>query len=169
MWWRRLAESVVLAAVFFYALAMVPDAVGSGDVRTLISPPAREVWRVVAVVVAVIALPLLIDSFRYTRDVQRGPVEVARKIEHEWMRTTESGWVGRTVLRGIMIGLGVGVPVGLLMAFGEPRSELPNGSRLEMLVVFTLMTFAWAIPAAFVMRWAILRSYRRLRSSPNAE
>ena len=169
MWWRRLLESVAIAALLFYALAVGPDALESGDVRTLISPPSRELWRVLAVVFAAVGLPLFISSFRYTRDVRRGSIEVARNMERDWKRATQPGWEGRTVLRGIMLGLGIGVPVGLLMALGLPLSELPGGSRLGMFFTFTLMTLTWTIPAAFVIRWRLLRDYRRLQSSPNAE
>lgn len=71
------------------------------------------------------------------------------------------GWIARTIRRGVLVGLGVGVPVGLLIAFTTPSTDLPFGGRVGGVLVFIAITMAWAIPFSFGARWLALRSVGR--------
>lgn len=72
----------------------------------------------------------------------------------------EEGWVRRVVVMGVVMAFGIGIPVGAILAFGSPREELPGQSRLLMMIIFILLTAAWTIPGAFVLRWRLVKAYR---------
>lgn len=87
--------------------------------------------------------------------------EAAKKITSD---ARGPGWVGRVIRRGVLMGFGIGVPVGLLMALISPVAELPTGSRTGAVLSFIAMTMVWTVPFSFGARWLSLRSLRRHES-----
>ena len=63
----------------------------------------------------------------------------------------------------MLVGCAVGVPIGILMANSMRPDELAEtGGQLGAVLIFVGMTFLWAVPAAYVFRFMILRSLRPL-------
>jgi hypothetical protein len=91
---------------------------------------------------------------------------VEQKLDKVWMDLVGPGWQWRTLWRGIATSIGVGVAIGILIAFTSPTSELPSHSRSMMVLEFTGFTALWAIPAAFITRWIGVRSQRKMRYDP---
>jgi len=94
------------------------------------------------------------------------PAVLEEKANKAWLYLVGPGWLARTALTGVLITLGVGIPIGLLIAFGSDPSELPSQSRVLMVLAFTGMTGAWAIPISFLLRWVSIRSQRKLMYDP---
>ena len=92
-----------------------------------------------------------------------GSAAIAERMEAEYRELTQAGWVYRVLRMGLLIGLGVGLPVGALVAVLSKASDLPQSSRILMFVVFLGLTCAWTFPMAFVIRLAVLRQYRKHR------
>lgn len=100
------------------------------------------------------------------RERRRSLDDAVREAEAELSRYRGPGWIRRTLGMGGLMGLGVGVPVGLLIAFGFPPSELPSGSPLLALVGFVGMTMGWTLPMAFLVRWLAVRQVAERTSPP---
>jgi len=106
--------------------------------------------------------------FNARKQSQRTLDEVVRRSEGEFALLTAPGWVRRVFRRGTLLALGIGLPVGALLAFGSPVTELPAGSRLLAMAGFLAATAAWTLPGAFALRWLSLKSYgvRTMQTPP---
>jgi hypothetical protein len=109
--------------------------------------------------------------FRY-RNIRRLTTGSSATLEEQanklWLYLVGPGWLMRTARTGLMISLGVGIPIGLLLAFALPESELQAPNRALTVLAFTGMTAAWAFPMAFVLRWFAIRSQRKLMYDPTS-
>jgi len=94
--------------------------------------------------------------------------DAVRRADKELALLTAPGWVGRVLRRAALAAVGIGLPIGAMLAFGLPVGELPGGSRLLMLGGFVLATAGWVIPGAFTLRWAVLKSWGIKRVSQEA-
>jgi hypothetical protein len=74
------------------------------------------------------------------------------------------GWVRRVIRRGVLLGLSIGAPVGLLLALTTPSAELPPGGQVSVILSFTALTLLWTMPFSFGARWLSLRSLNRHKS-----
>lgn len=102
-------------------------------------------------------------GYRQLRDtLQLSAAEHRRMLEQEWASWVGPHWLGRVVRIGLLLTLGVGVPVGLLLAVTLAPAELPAGSRPLMLLSFVGLTALWAFTFAFLIRWLALHEYRGL-------
>ncbi len=91
----------------------------------------------------------------------------AARIASDWRKLTGSRrWI-ETLKTGFTITAMVGVPIGLLMAFLLPATDLPSGGRAIVLPLFVALTAAWAVPVAFVIRWITVRLMRRFMRLPS--
>lgn len=91
--------------------------------------------------------------------------EAAKTIEASARRP---GWMRRTVGTGLLMALGVGIPVGLLLAFTTPLADLPPGGRAGAVLLFVGVSALWTIPFSFGARWLSLRSLNKHRLSERA-
>jgi hypothetical protein len=95
--------------------------------------------------------------------------QIAMRIERD-VRLTQGWWIARVVVRGVVMALVIGIPVGTLMAMNARPFELPElGGRAGIVGAFVFMTLLWTIPMAFVLRFLTLRSYRRVTSRRTCE
>lgn len=97
--------------------------------------------------------------FKARQQSKEPPEDAVRRADEELALLTAPGWAGRVFRRGALAALGIGLPVGAILAFGLPVHELPGGSRLLPLGGFILATAGWVIQGAFALRWAALKSW----------
>lgn len=91
-------------------------------------------------------------------DVERRIQEIA----HDLRALGGPGWARRSLLVGLGLSAGVGIPVGvLMMALWRPE-DLPGANRWLTIPAFVGMTMMWAIPMTFLLRWMTLLSLKRL-------
>ena len=113
------------------------------------------------------ALLLAVGSIGYgdhvARKTLRDPEAAAAKLEADVLAQTSHGWVRRTLRLGFLMGLGAGIPVGVLIAAGSAGSIADSAVATGIFVCFTMV---WAVPLAFVIRWGTLRVSRRYIGSP---
>ena len=91
------------------------------------------------------------------KERRRSLDDTVRRAEEELARYRGPGWVRRTLRTGALMGLGVGLPVGLLIAFTFPAAEQPAGVPALGVLQFIAMTMCWTLPMAFLIRWLFLR------------
>lgn len=94
--------------------------------------------------------------------------DAVRRTDKELALLTGPGWVGRVLRRAALAALGIGLPIGAMVAFGLPEEDLEGGSRLLVLGVFVLATAGYVIPGAFALRWGVLKSWGIKRVSKKA-
>lgn len=138
---------------------MVP-AIVLGDVQSLVDPSAPLFWaRWLAP--AVLSVPATIRRyFQQRRRVKRGAEPLAAEMSHEWSLLSREGWVRRTALAGVAIGVVVGVPVGLLLARFFPLGDGVWSQTVLGTLAFTAASAIWAVPMAFGIRAISLKSLR---------
>lgn len=119
-----------------------------------------------ALIVGLPFLGALAISWFGTRSVFKpdavDPDKVADKVLRDVQSLAGPGWPGRSLAFGLKLGLGVGIPIALLLAVLGPRMPLPGGSRWLGATIFVGLTLLWAIPLGFLLRWWSLVTYRRL-------
>lgn len=102
-------------------------------------------------------------AFRMRRDTLRMSLaDHRRALEQDWAKWVGPHWRRRVFRAGFLMTLGVGIPIGLLLALTSAPSELPAGSQPLMLLLFVGLTALWAFPFALGLRWQVLRGYRDL-------
>jgi hypothetical protein len=98
----------------------------------------------------------------------RDVAKVATRVERHCRYLTEGRWIARVVLWGIVLGCAVGVPIGMLLASDLRPSDIAQGyTPLRVVLIFVGMTFLWTVPASFLFRISILRSYRPMLAPPD--
>jgi hypothetical protein len=70
-------------------------------------------------------------------------------------------WAWRPLFWGVILATTITATLGVLVAFVLPGVELVNGSRPLTLLAFLGGMLVWAIPGAFLLRWGLVRYYRR--------
>ncbi len=93
--------------------------------------------------------------------LQLSVLEHRKRLEQDWAKWGGPQWLRHTLRTGLLVTLGVGIPIGLLVAATSPLSDLPAGSRPLTLPYFLGLTALWAFPFAFGLRWLTLWQYRR--------
>lgn len=138
---------------------MVP-AIVLGDLQSLVDPSAPLFWaRWLAP--AVLSVPATVKRYiQNRRKVKRGAEALAVEMSDEWSLLTREGWIGRTIQVGAAMGVGVGLPVGLILS-----TQLPLGDGVWSRPVLGALAFAaasaiWAVPIAFGLRAIVLKSLR---------
>jgi hypothetical protein len=119
------------------------------------------------VMTVILAAGLTVARYRKLRKVIRTPSEVLEaNMNKNWLYYVGQGWTARVLRMGVFVALGIGIPIGTLIAMTSSPSELPGGSRLMMILFFTGMTAAWAVPMMFIIRFFTVRSQRKLMRVP---
>lgn len=72
------------------------------------------------------------------------------------------GWVRRSLMTGLVLGVAIGIPVGAAMMLAWRPEDLPGMSRALTIPVFVVMTLLWSVPMAFLLRWMTLLALKRL-------
>lgn len=135
---------------------VLPGFMGGGLGVIDVSSPVFWIKLLGPIVVAGVGTPFLYYNAR--RQSTESSEDAVGRADKELELLTAPGWVGRVFRRGALAALGIGLPVGAMLAFGLPVDELPGGSRLLVLGGFVLATAGWVIPGAFALRWASLKS-----------
>jgi hypothetical protein len=86
---------------------------------------------------------------------------LAERVMQQIESLAGPGWVKRALLWGLLLGAGIGIPVGLLLAFTALPAAIPGGNRFLAVPLFFGMTLLWTIPMSFLFRWWSLISHRR--------
>lgn len=90
-----------------------------------------------------------------------------RSIQRSWRRLTGPNWPGWTILLGLGMALGVGLPVGTLMALKTRPEDLMSGGRPMVAAMFVFLTCLWTLPAAFFVRWPLIQHLRKVVRTPD--
>lgn len=96
------------------------------------------------------------------RGAPRDEAAAIAALQRRWASLTSRGWPLRTLAIGLLLGAGVGIPVGIVFASDLRPHELPPGGRAVAVAGFLGMTLLWTIPFAFGMRLLEMRRYRKL-------
>jgi hypothetical protein len=142
-------------------LIVLPLILGDREIYHLSSP---TLWIWLTATVLTTAGGIAHSDWLYRKTI-RNVAHGMRAVQKDIDRLTGEGWVRRTLLMGVYMGLGVGVPIGILMALFLPSDY---GSALERWIgaaVFVALTLAWTIPMAFLIRWASIRMAQRYEAS----
>lgn len=155
-------RSAMRAAVMLSVIVFLLPVLVNWDLSRLTALNPRSFALRVAVVLFGAMVMSLFDVRASRRAAAEDPTSAAQKLAAEWRSLILPDWWTRVLRQGVVITAGVGIPVGLFVAVKSPTTELPSGGRLELFVMFLLLTAVWAVPAAFAIRWMVLRSYRRM-------
>lgn len=120
----------------------------------------------VGIVFFAICMLLIVRSAwpeRSPRVVERLAVE----SEQEWKELEGSSGLLRMVRWGIGMGLVIGFPVGLMIAFTLGPAGLMWESRLLTVVGFPLVTIAWTVPVMLLIRSFRIKNLRGYRTQPD--
>jgi hypothetical protein len=153
------------AAIFYVGISIIPAAL-DGELGKAFTFSGRGLLRnLVIPILAAVAMTFTHAWFLF-RGAAAEPEVIARRIEREWAKLTSAGWIGRTLLRGLWMGLVIGLSVGAFMAFGPV--EIPDLPQQPLVAIasFTGLTLLWTLPMAFLLRWVVKRHYMRLGQSP---
>ena len=162
-----LAKTWARAAMATSALAF-PFAWVTGTPADVLFDPSRlPLWAALGTgpILATVATVFAWRGAR--RERGRSLDEAVRQAVDERAKLRSQGWLGRTLGTGVLMGLGVGLPVGLLMAVGWPASKHPAGSPALGVVQFVGMTMCWTLPMAFLIRWLYLRPMSERTAPPS--
>jgi hypothetical protein len=102
------------------------------------------------------------------RQHRRSPTDVDQIVsayQKNADRYSGPGWLTRTILMGIWLGLGVGIPVALLAVLFMPAEYGVGRERWEGVAYFLALTFAWTMPMAFLIRLISMMSFRKYSQS----
>ena len=124
---------------------------------------------IIRLIIAVVGAAITTGStyFLMRRIVTESLHTRAARIASDWRKLTGSRrWIV-TLKTGFTITAMVGVPIGLLMAFLLPATDLPSGGRTIVLPLFVALTALWAVPVAFAFRWFLVRSMRQIMRHPS--
>ena len=162
---RRMLPAALRAFLLLGAVVFFLPVVFEWDVGQITDlTPARFARKGVVVVVGVWAL-LFVELLARHRAEREDTPAAAQRVVADWTALTVPGWWRKVVRTGVFITAGVGIPVGFMAAVMSPVSDLPTGGRVGLALLFLVLTGAWAVPAAFLMRWMVIRSYRRTMAS----
>jgi hypothetical protein len=153
---RRWTFSILLAVVAF--VFVIP--LMNGDGAEAFDPSGYRLWLRVATA-AILVIVLLTFGERRMAKQAADPATAARKLAQEYSIYTEPGWIGRTLILGVKLGLGVGVPIGVLVAMLPIYVTPTIVERIGSFLMFVGATMLWTLPMAFVIRWLSLRSMLR--------
>ena len=155
----RLKQWVSLLAintlVYFIGIPLL-----AGDGWSVYDPSKGGMWFWLIATVLVTALSVALSD-RSARRAQRDPVAMLARIERDLENYEGPGWLKRTVRVGVLMGFGVAIPIGLLMALLIPDEYGVGWERWSGIAFFCVATFAWTIPMSFLIRWMSLHSLRK--------
>jgi hypothetical protein len=144
-----------LLAHGFLFVVVVPLISGRWD--NAFDPGRPFLWYRIAMAVVLAGVNVAYFDVIARRAVRDPDAAVAR-VASDVVAQTAPGWVLRTIRLGLIMGLGIGVPVGLLIALVPPMSQV---ERFEVFGMFVGLTLLWTQPAAFAIRWLSLNSAKR--------
>ena len=151
---RHLVSSIIAVAVF---VVLIPVMGGSQ-----IFSPDQPLPFFIRLFGAILLIAFLrVGEARRRARIVRDPAAAAANLRKEFDELTEPGWPVRVLRMGLTMGLVIGLSVGTVIAL-IPNAEYPDLSdRVQTVGLFLLFTFAWTLPAAFVIRWLSLASMRK--------
>ena len=154
---RRAILYTAITIVFFVVL----NPLINGTPREVFDVSSKSFWIRFSFAIATAAL-LLVNAYRNEARRRIDPGAVASKTVAEFETLTGPTWFWVTLRMGVLLGLGIAIPVSLLIVL-LPGAELETtSSELISALSFTGATLLWTIPAAFIIRVISVRSIRRL-------
>jgi len=153
---RWLAASWVRGFVLCLVALFVAGLLGTGLVS--LSPWAGPT---VALAAAFAVLVATVFTWMEWRMVPRSDAAFVRKVEKEWQQMTGRGWLRRVVAMAVLMGVGIGTPVGFLLAYSAPGAEPSGASMFLSVLAFVGLTLLWTLPASFGIRWMSIRQFRK--------
>ena len=165
---RRYAWIFLRTVVFFWLLftTVLPWLEGQPVVPLTFTGRNAAIRLILALALGFYALAVHVDLTRKAMRSADASDEI-RRIYRDHERMTGPHWVLWTLRTGVLMGLAVGIPIGLLLAIGLKPGDLPPGGRVATVPLFTAVSLVWTIPFAFGIRWIVLRSHRRFASGPS--
>lgn len=157
---RWMLKHLVFQLLFVIALVVIAILV-SENLRRLVFTERRLP---IALMLLVVAIGLLPAAWRVWRADRRDPALMTRDIEKEWNAMAGPRWPRRVVLMSLVLAIGFGTILSAFIPF-LPASQLIGGSVLRTALFNYGASLAFAIPCAFLLRWVVLRSYRRFLSA----
>ncbi len=163
-----LGFSALKATVIFYVAVSVIPAAMDGELGRAFTLSGRGLLRNLVIPLLMGVILSVSQAWFLLRGAAAEPEVIAQRIEREWSRLTGAGWIGRTLLQGVWLGLGIGLSVGTFVAFGPV--DVPDLPEQPLVAIgsFTGLTLLWTLPMAFLLRWMVRRQYARLGSEPLA-
>jgi hypothetical protein len=163
---KRLARARALRGtriIAFFIAVTVFWYVTSNLLNLILGESPRSVWTLgtfigAAVFAAIVTTAAVINARRMEK---MGEDAIVRKILQPSRLTGES-WVMWTVLTGVAMGFGIGIPIGTLIAFADEADRIVPGSRVMSVLGFTGITLMWTIPMAFIIRYQTVRERNRI-------
>jgi len=159
---RTSVDVAVRTATTLILVVFILPVVTHWDLTRLTGLTTAAFLRRASVILVVTLLLTGLDRRKRQRMNAEDTSVAAQRIANEVTSLTGPDWWLRVLRWGAATTAGVGIPVGLLLAIKSPSAELPSGGRVEQIIMFLLLTGAWALPAAFGIRWMVLKSYRRM-------
>lgn len=145
----------ITAFLFLFVLPLI-----NGDLKRMYDPGQMDLWYWIAGCVFMTAAQIGLADWqqrRATPDLEKA----ADAFHKNYEKYSGPGWAKRTVLTGVWMGLGVGIPIALLAVFLLPPDFGVGRERWEGAAVFLALTFGWTIPMAFVIRALSMRAMRK--------
>ena len=160
---RQILGAVVSAFSISVAPTIVVPLVGGEGWQGVTSYARAHPWLSFGIPLMLCAFLAAASVVIQSRPAARDAVRIARRVERDWRSLTQGPWIARVLLTGIAMGCLVGIPIGTLLATDARPSELQEGGgRVGIVLTFLGMTLLWTLPAAFLIRFMMLRSYRPL-------
>ena len=165
---KRLARARALRGKWiavFFVVVTIGWYVTSNLLNLVLLEAPRSLWTPgsfigAAVFAAIVTTGAVINARRMER---MGEDAIVRKTLQPSRLTGES-WVVWTLLTGIAMGVGIGVPIGLLISFAGDADLIFPGNRVASVLGFTAMTLMWTIPMAFIIRYLTVRERNRIQA-----
>lgn len=155
---RWLARQTLLNMTVFYVVVL---ALRWNELPTVETWPA---WKIGLTFFAPVIVAVGLAWWTGRRTFAPDNLDVERRIVRisEDLRSLGGpGWVRRSLMVGVFIGLAIGIPIGTLMVLAWRPTDLPAASRWLAIPVFTLMTLLWSVPMSFLLRWMTLMALKR--------
>jgi hypothetical protein len=152
---RRFLGALLSSAVLFMVLLPLV----SGDISRAFDPASSGFWLRAG---AALTLALLTATVHEIVQRRQGadPAAAAENRAREIRNLTSAGWPRGVLRMGVVLGLGIGIPVGAFLAL-RPEAPLAAADQIRVFGLFVVGTLAWTIPTAFILRSVTLYLHRR--------
>jgi hypothetical protein len=162
VWFSR---RVLLLSLFLYVVPIAGGALTDGRIPRVTDFTGSRGWIQVLTAMATALIIVLVVRWQDRRMRKLARPVLMQQLHRGWSQVMGPGWARRSLLSGVTLAAVITATAGLVLAFLLPGVELIKGSRLLTLLALFGGTLMWAIPGAFLVRWGLVRYYRRFMRS----